>query len=673
MAKAKRLKSQLFVSICIGAMVLGFVAPNSVVAQTTPQNARPLRPISISQVLRIYGINKQSADFTYTSKQVNSEQAVFQGVRFGSDVIAETMTISREQGGPRIQIRFDKVLFSGEKDNTKAQSAIIIDGSPSHVNGAKFNKILGFGSSGQDDFTGDIKLEKVEIQSKEDGSLPLTFDKIDILNLQFKAGDGKFDSVLIEGFGTQVKGLIFKFNQFNISGISDGIFDEINKTDKTKKSVKSNFKEALSVWNTLGIGILHLDGLKISLASVGNSRPRASLTNSFGGFELASFDIRDFTPNNWGHFGLLGIKAKMTIASDDISFKLNELSFSDLNLEYYKAIFAQAMSVKNGNSADTGNLTMAQIYKGGPLDAGIKAFSFKGFETIGMGGEIKLDNLSFNSVQNNDKLITQLQIPQGKFEINVTDKNKTFGKAISQALDALSLEKFTASWGGNSVFEPNNDRIISTGYFTLENFASLKSDSIFDGMLGWQKQTKVKDIFAASQELVKPKDSDVDAASGAATAAVEAATSNGKTIAPPTATARAVITEKPSVAGTKSVQYLHSIGKILPLYKGIRLVNANFEFRDLGALNRLIVNEAAQKGKSPTQIRQSWREPLGQYIATKSKPAILRQIASGFSKLIGNGGALHLEFKPNTPFDISTIGDANINQNTIGLSVTNPR
>lgn len=688
MKKVNGRLSSSIVSVCLFSMVSSAMLPHTAMAQNSPNVQRPL---NFNQALRAYGIDKQSADFSFTSKQIDRNQAVFRGVKLGSDSTVDVLTVTILPNGQDIQFRAENWNLHEKEYSLKMQNGIIIDRSMQKGIQPKIMDLFGPETKSSQDFFGDIIGEKIEIQNKTDTSSPFVFDKIAVLGFLSSKDKFRFDSIEIDGFRTQVSSFDFAFNSFKLAGLSDAIFQEMNKTDAAKKSAKNNLTSALSVWDKIGLELLHLGGFKVTLATNSTSRPRAGLENVFGGFELGSFDLRNITPKNWGHFSLKGIKAKATMSNEDVNFKLNEISFGGLDLGYFKAIYGSLLDKES--AAQYENLTLADLFKGGPMDSGLEAAAFKGLEIAGMGGEITLDDASFNVQKNANGIYTKLTVPRGKFEIKSTDEKKPFGAILSGFNDRMGLESFRASWGGNSEYEVASDTATSYFDFKIDNFGAFDFRAKADGMSNWHKQTKVKDMIKAmmlGQEMGKPEATATEsvpapannqkpaatpeeaaarAAAAAAQAAAEAATSNQNK---PVASASAANTNQPQTKGpAKSFDKLAQVYKEMwPLYKGVRLISANLEIRDLGALNKIAVNEAATKGKTPTQIRQEWRAPLGQYIATKSNPAIFRQLALGFSSFLSKGGSFKITLEPPTPFDISRFGETDLNTNDLGMKST---
>lgn len=663
------------------------IVPHNSFAQTATRQATQ-RPMNLNQAIRALGLDKQTADFTFTSKQIDRNQAVFRGVKFGKDSTADVLVFSLGPNGNGYQFRVENWVMHEEEYVLKMQNATYIDRSHEKGLTPKIIDLFGIETDSTKDSFGDTIAENIEIQSKADASSPFVFKKIAMYGAQGKSADFKFDSLEISGFSTQVESFLIGFESFKLAGVSESLlkgFDGGNGKIESKMSVKKVFE----LWDKIGLELMHLGGFKVTLATNSTSRPRAGLANVFGGFELNSFDIRGLTPKNWGHFGLKGIKAKATVSNEDVNFKLDEISFDGLNIEFFKAAYASLLDKDTSKQYE--NLSLSDILKGGPMDNGLEAAAFKGLAINGMGGEITLDDASFTGQKNGSGIVTRVIVPRGKFEIKATDDKKPFGKILSEFNDKMGLDSFKASWGGNSEYEIATDT--GSSYFDLkvDNFGALDVRAKADGLANWHKQTKLKDYFKVmfadtsgeneTHEIIpeppatpnsgKTKPSSVaDAAAAAAEAAASA--EPAKSPNPPSAPNTANANRAPATGPGASFQKVTEVYKnVWPIYKGLRLISASFEVKDLGALNKIAVNEAAQKGKTPTQIRQIWREPLGQYIATKSNPAIFRQFALAFSNFLGKGGNLKVTLDPATPFDISRFGEANLNTNEFGLKTTN--
>ena len=683
MKRRNTLKSSTIISICLFSMVSSAILPQTSFAQTSPNRQISQRPLNFNQALRAYGLDKQSAGFSFTSKQMDRNQAVYRGVKFGKDSTADSLTVNLLPNGQALQFRIENWHLHEKDFSIKMQNGIMIDRSREKGIQTKVADLFGPETEKSLDFFGDIIAEKIEIQNKTDTSSPFTFEKIAVYGASTSKDKMRFDSIDIGGFSSQVSSFVIGFNSFKLSGLSDAIFDEMNKSDTAKKSAKNNLKSALSIWNKIGIELFHLGGFKVALATNSTSRPRAGLANSFGGFELASFDIRELTPKRWGHFGLLGIKAAATVSNEDIKFNLDEISFNGLNIEYFKAIYSAALS--KDEASPYANLSLSDIFKGGPMDSGLENSSFKGLSIIGMGGEITLDNASFSTQKNSDGVYTKILVPRGKLEIKASDDKKPFGKILSEVNDKLGLESFKANWGGNSDYEIASDRISSNFDFKIDSFGSIDFRGAIGGAANWHKQTKIKDLAkimaasmavdgspridetsdAVSTDSAKKPAGNSDAQAAAAAAAAEAMANAARV-----PSSEGGMRERPRGPADDIRKIARVYKEMWPIYKGLQLINANIEVRDLGALNKIAVNEAATKGKTPTQIRQAWREPFGQYIATKSNPAVFRHLAFAFSNFINKGGSFKLDLAPPTPFDISRFGETNLNTNEIGLKAT---
>ena len=656
--KAKLSRKSLFGTTA--AILLLSIATLSPV---TAQNGNA--PASVAQIIRGYGLERESQYFHFDSKQISMDKAVFRGVHFGSDLSAGVFTIEREAGGPRMAFKFENADFSTDGATLKFQSGVFIDnniaGPTAATTADNFVKLL------DDDLHGDASFVGLELGSKDDEP-PITFATLAVKNIRNLGEDKwRFDAIDATGMSGKANNFEFRFAALRIHDLNEAAFKLFED-----KGGLANFGKA-------SIGLFKIEGFSLNDSRVAVQR-RAGSANNFGGFSIGNIEVRSLNGNNLARLAIENVAASATIADEDFRFKLAEFSLNDFNTHLFRAGFAYAMNDTSDPELEAYmNLPMKSIYSTGPLSSGISAFRFGGLELSGSGAEVKLDDLSYNQTIGANGLITSINIPPGRFDVNVTDARKTFGTLVKTGLEAVGLTAINASWKMRSSFNPELDKVlVEDSEFKVANFMSLDVSANLDGLWASMAQTSLKDLMRADPEIEKLRKAnpfkaksknretpavatpaDAEAAARAAEAAVNAAAKAQPAPAPPTTpNNRANMQEA-----------MDQIAALLAVFPQGKMVNLQINLRDMGGLAKIATQEAASGGKRPAEVRQAWRAPFATMMADKSKPVLARFIGHGFGNWLLNGGTMHIEFAPTTPFLLPRLVASNATVTELGLKV----
>lgn len=610
----------------------------------TAQNGNA--PASVAQILRGYGLERESQYFHFDSKQITADKAVFHGVHFGSDLSASVFTIERENGGPRMTYKFENADFSTDESTLKFQSGTFTDnniaGPTAATTADNFVKLL------DDDLHGDASFERLELGSKDDEP-PILFATLAVKNIRNLGEDKwRFDDIDATGMSGKASNFEFRFAAMRIHGLNEAAFKLFED-----KGGLANFGKA-------SLGLFQIEGFSLADSRIAVQRREGS-ANSFGGFSIGNFEIRSLNGNNLGRFAIENVAASATIADDDFRFKLGEFSFNDVNTRLFRAVFAYVLEDTSDPELEAYlNLPLKNVYSTGPLTSGVSAFRFAGLELSGSGAEVKLDDLSYNQTIGANGLITSNQVPPGRFDINVTDARKTFGGIVKTGLEAMGLTSINASWKMRASFNQEADKVlVEEAELKIANFMALDGTANVDSLWASMGQTSLREMMRSDPEIAnlrkagpfkaKAKKGDAPAA-----AAPEAA--------PPPATAN---------RQTSMNQAMDEIARLFAIFPQGKMVNLQINLRDMGGLAKIATQEAASNGKRPLEVRQAWRAPFATAMADKSKPVLARLIGNGFGNWLLNGGIMHIEFAPAAPFLLPRLVASNATATELGLKVEN--
>jgi|GEM_PF-6514586 hypothetical protein len=603
-------------------------------------------PATVAQILRGYGLERESQYFHFDSKQITADKAVFRGVHFGSDLSASVFTIERETGGPRIAYKFENANFSTDDSILKFDSGIFIDNNLRGPTGAttadNFIKLL------DENLNGDASFTRLELGGKDDQP-PILFATLALNNIRDLGNDKwRFEDIDATGISGKAENFEFRIASININDLNEAAFKLFED-----KGGLANFGKA-------SLGLFKIEGFTLSDKRVSVQR-RNGNNNSFGGFSLGNFEIRGLNGNNLSRFAIENVAASAVISDEDLRFKLAEFSFNDLDTHLLRAVFAYMMSDTSDPELEAYmNLPLNRVYASGPLSSGVSAFRFGGLELSGSGVEVKLDDLSFNQTKGANGLITAINVPPGKLDVNITDARKTFGTIVKGGLDAIGLSSVNISWKMRSSFNQETDKVLlEEAEIKMSDFMSLDGTARVDNLWASMAQTTFRGLMSADPTIESlRRTSPFKAKAKNATKATESD--------PETPSTPATASRQPSAATA-----MDEIARALATFPQGKMVNMQINLRDLGALAKIATQEAASKGKRPAEVRQSWRAPFATAMADKSKPVLARLIGNGFGNWLLNGGTLHIEFAPASPFLLPRLVANNATAPELGLKVEN--
>ena len=642
------------------ALSLNFSSANLSYAANSP---------SVDQAVKALGLEKSTPDFTYATKTVKDGVAIFEKVKMGSDSSADKIILSISPVDQNFDFQIFGASLKGDEDLVIAEEIFFHSNDKlDFANGTK----LPFSKNGQA-FSGDIIFKNVTLKDAERGE--------DLTAKSFTIKNAKFDGDKFQTFknmsATDILVPLDKEADLRIGTI---IWDEPNEAmleDLDRKSEKGmNDKKDLDAIATFEFKKFKMTDMNIKPK---NGMMKGKDGSAFIGLNLGNFEINDFSKDKVGGFSFNKFNIDGIYQNEPVSFKLDELSFKDLDVKFFETYMAPYFKSKDEKGlAAIRKLKLRDVFIGGPLYNGMSAFNLSGMDFTGAGASMKLDKLAFNSTKNAQNIVTSYEMPVGNFLLDVTDNKKPFGMLLSMGLEQMGLDSIKMSYGAKADYDVVNDKAnVTQTFFRWEKMGELGFEMSLLNQMKWLESTSIGDLFDATQKSIaasKPKPpAPVKAAAPKKTAAKTTGKKTGKgknsgkitksEAAAAAAAAKAVAEQDIARSKDETKAFLD----MMQLYKGVRVSHMKFEAKDLGGIDRASVREGFEKNLDAKKVRNNWAMDLTKEANKPENSPFEKKFLNALAKFISLGGTMFVQFDNPEGLDIVDTINKKTDPNTLGI------
>ena len=642
------------------ALSLNFSSANLSYAANSP---------SVDQAVKALGLEKSTPDFTYATKTVKDGVAIFEKVKMGSDSSADKIILSISPVDQNFDFQIFGASLKGDEDLVIAEEIFFHSNDKlDFANGTK----LPFSKNGQA-FSGDIIFKNVTLKDAERGE--------DLTAKSFTIKNAKFDGDKFQTFknmsATDILVPLDKEADLRIGTI---IWDEPNEAmleDLDRKSEKGmNDKKDLDAIATFEFKKFKMTDMNIKPK---NGMMKGKDESAFIGLNLGNFEINDFSKDKVGGFSFNKFNIDGIYQNEPVSFKLDELSFKDLDVKFFETYMAPYFKSKDEKGlAAIRKLKLRDVFIGGPLYNGMSAFNLSGMDFTGAGASMKLDKLAFNSTKNAQNIVTSYEMPVGNFLLDVTDNKKPFGMLLSMGLEQMGLDSIKMSFGAKADYDVVNDKAnVTQTFFRWEKMGELGFEMSLLNQMKWLESTSIGDLFDATQKSIaasKPKPpAPVKAAAPKKTAAKTTGKKTGKgknsgkitksEAAAAAAAAKAVAEQDIARSKDETKAFLD----MMQLYKGVRVSHMKFEAKDLGGIDRASVREGFEKNLDAKKVRNNWAMDLTKEANKPENSPFEKKFLNALAKFISLGGTMFVQFDNPEGLDIVDTINKKTDPNTLGI------
>lgn len=588
-----------------------------------------IKPINLKEAVKILGFENNNKDFKFSKKTIDKKQAVFNDITLGDDFKAAKLIVSLSPEDNNITLDFVDADLSTPDNKIFAKSGTIhFDEDIRNKTDKKlFQNTITKAKDAK--FKGDIKFEGLNIVGKNT-DISLKFGAVFVNDAVFENDFSRFGNAGFENFEMPVKSMMFKMAKFEVANLSDGVFKHLNKKDDETHN-KGGLSKGVDFLKDFGVGKLQFSKIDI--------RPIAEMKNiATGSFTIDNFEINDFDNKHIGRFAIDKVNANINLKGEEGIYKFDELSFTNFKFDFIKYIISSYLIPKDSEEyKNTYNKSLFEFFKGGPLDGAIEHYKFKGFLISGFGGKISLDELSINTKKDENQIVTEFATPNGEFALQVTDKNKPFGKILQQGLDRMGLKEIIINYGLLAQYSPNEDNVnYKTAFLRFKDFGEITYNGVLHGQMGWLKKTTLGQM----NDLMRD------------TGALDEIKSPNK---------------KPELPKFKPDTFENYV----KFYDGIKIKKSSFALHDLGGVNRIALQEALKQGKSAKEIKAEWAKELYAISGDRSKSLLIRDLANGFGRYITDGGKYIISTNDDNGISFNDLSDKNKPYKDLGITIQN--
>lgn len=631
------------------ALSLNFSSANLSYAANTP---------SVDQAIKALGIEKSTPDFTYATKTVKDGVAIFEKVKMGGDSTADKIIISISPIDQNMDFQIFGASLKGDEDLVIAEE--IQFHSSEKIDFANSNK-LPFSKNGQA-LSGDIVFKNVTLKDAERGE--------NMTAKGFTIKGAKFDGDKFKSFkNMSASDVFFPLDKEADLRIGTIAWDEPN--EEMIKDFDSKSEKGMSDKKDLDV-IANFAFKKFKMTDM-NVKPKNGMLkgkdgSSFIGLNLGNFEINDFSKDKVGSFSFNKFNIDGIYENEPVSFKLDELSFKDLDVKFFETYMAPYLKSKDEKGlAAIRKLKLRDVFVGGPLYNGMSAFNLSGMDFTGAGASMKLDKMAFNSTKNAQNIVTSYEMPVGNFLIDVTDNKKPFGMLLSMGLEQMGLDSIKMSFGAKADYDIANDKAnITQTFFRWDKMGELGFEMSLLNQMKWLENTSIGDLFDATEKSIamnKPKPEPVIAAAPKKTTA-KTTGKKGTKAATKTKTAP---TKAQANAEARSKDETKAFLDMMELYKGVRVSHMKFEAKDLGGIDRASVREGFEKNLDAKKVRTNWAMDLTKEANKPENSPFEKKFLNALAKFISLGGTMFVQFDNSEGLDIVDTINKKTDPNTLGI------
>ncbi len=613
---------------------------------------------NVNEAIKALGIDNSTPEFSYQSKSLKDGVAVFEKVKFDSDSTADKLIISLSPLDQNLDFQILGAKIKGT-DNLVIADEILF-----HLNDkVDFSNKLSLPFSKKGQFVnGDVIFKNVTIKDDEKGQ-DLTAKSFVIKNAKFKGDEflGFKNMSATDVFAPLDKEADLRIGSISWDEPNEAMFTDFNK--KSEAGMKD--KKDLDV-------IASFAFKKFKMTEM-NIKPKGEMLkgkdgSAFIGLSLGNFELNDFSKDKVGGFSFNKFNLDAVYENEPISFKLDEISFKDLDVKFFETYMAPYFKSKDEKGlAAIRNLKLRDVFVGGPLYNGMSAFNLSGVDFTGAGASMKLDKMAFNSTKNAQNIVTSYEMPVGNFLLNVTDNKKPFGMLLSMGLEQMGLDSIKMSFGAKADYDVANDKAnINQTFFRWDKMGELGFEMSLLNQMKWLESTSIGDLFDATEKSIamsKPKPAPVKAAAPKKTAAK----SKGKKGTKTAAKTKPAPTKAQVNADARSKDETKAFLDMLQLYKGVRVSHMKFEAKDLGGIDRASVREGFEKNLDAKKVRTNWAMDLTKEANKPTNSPFESKFLNALAKFISLGGTMFVQFDNPEGLDIVDTINKKTDPNTLGI------
>jgi hypothetical protein len=418
--------------------------------------------------------------------------------------------------------------------------------------------------------------------------------------------------------GMQERKMSLRIARFTISEIDRSLFALLARVS-TAKDPRPKFDE-------LTIGKLTLEGVEHWQRG---RLPRDAPDT----LSLAKLDIDQLDRGTMQAFDLRRL-AYVSNRGPDVNLSFAQMSGRNWSNRAYQRVAQFFTRGRSGRQTEnTGDLTFANLWIGGPLDIGIDQFELRDAKVAAGGFDLALDRFAILTQKSLSGMIERFAIPPGQFEMTIrtpTGRNP-MAQDFAQLFRSLKLDTFRASWRALAVFDPSKDRFkLETFTFVVPNFVNFNLSATFDGVQATRERLVVTELLEELSSGIFPSSEQAKQAKRARQLRIRDSLSNIK------------------------------ISSILA------------QAQDVGGLQRLAQTWAdrrnarrEQNGLTPQEVRWGWAAVLeNRYrvspLANRPQDMILfAPWVTGTKDWLSYGGALSATFTPREPIGLLNMTNRN--------------
>lgn len=613
---------------------------------------------SVNDAVKALGLEKSTSDFSYATKTIKDGVAIFEKVNMGGDSTADKIIISVSPIDQNLEFQIFGAKIKGTDD------LVIADEIQFHSNDKLdfSNSVkLPFSKNGQS-FSGDIVFKNVTIKDTERGE--------DLTAKTFTIKNAKFDGDEFKSFKNMNASDVFvpldKEADLRIGTIAwDEPSEEMLKDFDSKSNKGMSDKKDMEMISSFAFKKFKMTDMNIKPK---NGMLKGKDGSSFIGLNLGNFEINDFSKDKVGSFAFNKFNVDGIYENEPVSFKLDEISFKDLDVKFFETYMAPYFKSKDEKGlAAIRKLKLRDVFVGGPLYNGMSAFNISGMDFSGAGASMKLDKMAFTSTKNAQNIVTSYEMPVGNFTLDVTDSKKPFGMLLSMGLEQMGLDSVKMSFGAKADYDVVNDKAnVTQTFFRWEKMGELGFEMSLLNQMKWLETTSIGDLFDATQKSInmsKPKPAPVKAAAPKKTAAKPTGKKGTKTAAK----TKAAPTKAQANADARSKDETKAFLDMMQLYKGVRVSHMRFEAKDLGGIDRASVREGFEKNLDAKKVRSNWAMDLTKEANKPTNSPFESKFLNALAKFIGLGGTMFVQFDNPEGLDIVDTINKKTDPNTLGI------
>lgn len=592
--------------IGLAAFLVAFTAMPSV------SGAVPIKQkIDIQRAAEQFGFSKRNKDFSYDKVERKSGAVTYYGVKQGKDFKAEKVTLDIQEESGKLRVTLENITTIQE-DVTATLGNLTILYSDVDAN-TKLPQIIDFKNN--DNLRFDVSGSDIKLLEDRTTSSIAQFA---VNGIEVKNGKVKFTDFRVRDVVSNVSIATFKIGGIDISGINDNLFEILNSLIDDKPDKTAIAKDN---WSKIKMDMFRIYGVEFSSGLLnGNNNGKPT---RFDGIKLGLFEISGLTPTNLKYFGFKGLDGGGMYLGDEVKTAISELSFSNVNLLYLKALLY-------GEDGDNSllNKSISEVMINGPLSPTAQSVRLAGVDFRGGGAKFTIDNLEAKPTFDANNIITRMTMPRANIGLEVTNKEGMLGKEVLKFLNYWGVDALRANMEGDVKYSPIDGTIEYTNNrIHADKLGEVNFDGKVSGVNDFLKNVKVKEI-ANIYTNFNAIDSDKD-------------------------------------------EVFDTLNGLLNIYRDINLDYATFTYNDFGLMNNVALSQAVERGTTAKAIRKEWADTLRSQAKDNEINPMGIDLINALSKFSEKGkNNFSVSYKPSSPVKLAILFDKNTKSKDVGQSIT---